>query len=71
MQKEKLVDKIKESGFSNKDVAISLGMNESTFYRKLNRGGDTFTLKEVGGIIKMLNLTGKEAGEIFFEEKLA
>ena len=41
------------------------------FYRKLNRKGADFTIKEVDAISKELNLTWDEVVSIFFSASLS
>ena len=43
-----------------------LGIDESTFYRKLNREGSTFTLAQADIIKRELKLSAKMAQDIFF-----
>lgn len=51
---------------SVKQLAGALGMNESTFYRKIKQKGETFTLDEIKKTIIFLNLDECEKDEIFF-----
>ena len=46
-------------------VAATLGIAETTLYRKLNRNGD-FTRSEIEAIISYLDLDEKNALAIFF-----
>ena len=55
-------------GMSQKQLAEAININESTFYRKIQRGGD-FTRAEINRIINILNIEHPE--DIFFTEKLA
>ena len=61
-----LRDAIKNSNHTIKTLALAIGIDESTFYRKLNRSGSTFTLEQADLIKKELNLSAKKAQEIFF-----
>ena len=68
---ELLKEKIAASGLNIKKVAEMIGIDESTFYRKLKANGETFTVKEVYAIIDFLDIDKSAAGEIFFSQKLA
>lgn len=48
-----------------KDVASMLGINESTFYRKI-RGKSDFTRDEIQKIREYLKMTVEEVEDIFF-----
>ncbi len=68
---ELLKEKIAACGLNIKKVAEMIGIDESTFYRKLKANGETFTVKEVYAIIDILHIDKRDAGEIFFSQKLA
>ena len=68
---ELLKEKIAACGMNVKKVAELIGIDESTFYRKLKANGETFTVKEVYMIIDILNIDTKVAERIFFSQKLA
>ena len=69
------VDRIRsiltEKGISVSDISEKIGINRSTFYRKLNRKGADFTIKEVDAISKEINLTWDEVVSIFFSASLS
>lgn len=71
MNVNKLKGKIVEKQYTISKLADELGINRSTFYRKINKNGDTLTIKEVNMICKILELTNEEAIEIFFNKKVA
>ena len=50
-------------------VARDMGVNRSTIYRKLQRQGESFTVEEVKKLTESLNLTEKEATDIFFSHE--
>ena len=52
-------------------LANSIGMDRATLYRKIVNNGETFTLKEVDGIVKALSLTPDEGMRIFFAQNVA
>lgn len=71
MNVNKLKGKIVEKGMTVERLSNLIGMDRSTFYRKLNNQGETFTVKEVNLIRKHLHLTKDEAMEIFFTNFVA
>lgn len=60
-----------EKKSSIEEVSFILGVNKSTIYRKLQQNGETFTLKEVNVLVKLLNLTDNEIINIFFASNIA
>lgn len=66
----KLKGLIVERGTTQQAVADSIGINRSTFYRKMKNGGD-FTIAEAKKIKEEVPLTDSEAVEIFFGKKVA
>lgn len=56
---------IVEKGTTQEAVAEKIGINRSTFYRRLKNGGRDFTLKEMHSIISFLQLTDHEVNDIF------
>ncbi|EPF1983975.1 XRE family transcriptional regulator [Listeria monocytogenes] len=64
-----LKKKISEKNKSINNVADYLGIDRSTFYRKLQNGGLTFTIREVHKIVDGIPLSKKEATEIFLCKK--
>lgn len=67
----KLKGKIVENGLKVGELALKIGIDRSTFYRKLKNQGDSFTVREVNLICKELKLTKDEAMEIFFTHYVA
>lgn len=55
-------------GMNVNKLSEALGINESTFYRKLKNDGD-FNRSEINTIIKLLDIEDPEP--IFFAEELA
>lgn len=66
----KLKGLIVERGTNQKDVAKAIGMDKSTFYRKMKQGG-TFTIEEAKEITETVPLTDQEAIQIFFGDSVA
>ncbi len=65
----KLKGRIKEKGFTQEDIANSLGINKSTISLRLNNQS-LFVQDEINKIIKLLEIPGEEIKEYFFEEKV-
>lgn len=61
----RLSDKIAQKGLTISALADSIGVNKSTFYRKLNNGGDNFLLWEIESVAKHLGLSQQDIIEIF------
>ena len=67
MQVNKLKGKIVESGKTLEYVASAIGIDRSTFYRKLKAHGNTFTVEEMNKMVQEIPLTTEEAKEIFLD----
>lgn len=67
----KLKGKMVENGINADTLSSLIGIDRSTFYRKLNNHGETFTVKEVNLICKHLKLSKDEAMDIFFTNFVA
>lgn len=59
----KLNGKIAERNITKEALADAIGINRSTFYRRLKTS--TLTIRDVHSICKELSLTANEAVEIF------
>ena len=62
----KLRDAIKNSTHTISSLSNAIGMDESTFYRKLNKNGSTFTIEQADAITRELKLDASIAQSIFF-----
>ena len=62
----KLRDAIKGSTHTISTLSLAIGIDESTFYRKLSKEGSTFTLAQADAIKQELKLSTKAAQDIFF-----
>jgi len=67
----KLKGKMVEKGLNVTMLANELGIDRATLYRKLNNEGATLTIREANRIAEILDLTSKEAVEIFFKGSVA
>lgn len=65
-QRNKLKGKIVEKGKTTNEIAEALGVDRSTYYRKISSEECVFTGKEIQSIIDCLQLTREEMLEIFF-----
>lgn len=63
----RLKGKIIERGNTQENVANAIGMDRTTFYRKLKDGGDKFTIGEIHRIVSAVPLSKDEAIDIFFK----
>ena len=54
-----------ENGFDAISFSSKIGINRSTFYRKLQAKGLTFTVGEVHKIVEALHLSNEETACIF------
>ena len=66
----KLKGKIVEYNTTQEELASMIGIDKSTFYRKMKQNGN-FSIKEVNLIVSALNLSKDEAVSIFFSETVA
>lgn len=57
--------KMSELKVSMEDMAKGIGVDVSTFYRKLKAEGMTFTVGEMHKIVDVLHLSKEEAASIF------
>jgi transcriptional regulator with XRE-family HTH domain len=63
----KLRGRIREKGYTQRDVANAIGKTTGTLSDKLNNKA-TFTMKEVDDICKLLDIPNEEIGNYFFAE---
>jgi len=66
---QKLRGKIVEAGITQEALADMLGVDRSTFYRKVKTEGVTFTIAEVHKIVEVIQLSQQDAIEIFLSNK--
>lgn len=62
---ERIKARMSELGLTVKDVVSDLGIDESTYYRKMANNGKTFSVEQVQRLRILLDLTKQEASEIF------
>lgn len=61
--------KMAEFGYTTKAVAVIIGCNEATLYRKIG-GESDFTRNEIQLLKKAFNLSAIETEAIFFAQQL-
>lgn len=66
-----LKGKIVERQTTQEAVADAVGIDRSTFYRKLKTNGMSFSISEAHKIVAAIPLTMEEAMAIFFDNKVA
>lgn len=64
----KLRGRIVEKGYTQETLAEQLGVDNSTFSRKMKANGAAFTVGQMHKIAELLTLSGKEAAEIFLQD---
>lgn len=64
---ERLRAALQTSGVSIEQASNELGINPTTFYRRLNTQGEKFTVEEVGKLANMLKLNARALQNIFFD----
>lgn len=65
---DKLKGVIVERGKTQEGVARDIGMDRSTFYRRM-KDGQSFTIGEIERLVHALKLTNQEAIDIFLSQK--
>ena len=66
-----LKEYLKKRGISIDQIAKEIGMDRTTFYRKVKMNGAKFTIAEAREIVKALKLSEAEATDIFFTGTVA
>lgn len=57
--------KMTERKMGIEQLAEKIGIDPSTFYRKMRTNGESFTVGQMHQIVNVLNLTHEEAAAIF------
>ena len=66
-----LKGKIVEKNVTQEAVADDIGMDRSTFYRKMKNEGKQFTVEEIQKLRKILELSNDDIIKIFFTQEVA
>lgn len=61
----RLKEKMGQKKMSVEDMALQIGIDPSTYYRKLNTQGESFTISQAKAIAAVLGLSHAEASNIF------
>ena len=67
----RLQNALKKRAVSYEEAARAIGVDRSTFYRRVQREGAKFTVEEVERLSVLLNLSSQEMQDIFFDRELA
>lgn len=62
----KLKGKLSEKAVTQELVADLMGIDKTTFYRKMKNGGSGFTIGEIHKMTDVIPLSKDEAVDIFF-----
>lgn len=57
---------MKEKKITVEEMAVEMGVDKATAYRKFGSGGGKITVSQAQRVARRLDLTGSEAAEIFF-----
>lgn len=68
MNTQVLKGKIVETGTTMEAVSAQIGVDRSTFYRRMKSNGNNFTVEEMKKIASILHLSKDEAISIFFND---
>ena len=63
-----LLQKIKDNDMSIDDFAEAIGMDRSTFYRKIKTDGIKFTVGQMHKTVEVLDLNKTQAENIFLQQ---
>lgn len=61
-----LKEKISEANLTQEKTATMIGIDNSTFIRKMKSDGLSFTIKQMYQLCTVLSLSNEEARNIFF-----
>ena len=68
---EHLKSAMKARGVTVEQAAEHIGVNPATFYRRISREGEKFTVSEVGKLAELLGMDSATLQNIFFDQRLA
>lgn len=70
MNFDKLAQIMKDKNVSHEEISKFIGIDRSTFYRKMNQQSTEFTISQVKMIAKFLNLSEEEFNDIFLGSRV-
>ena len=62
-----LRQKIKDSGKTSDEIAAEIGVNRSTYFRKMAENGEKFSIREMRRLVKTLGISYEDAIRIFLQ----
>lgn len=62
---------MKEKNVTVDAASEAIGINPATFYRRISRDGEDFTVAEVGILAEMLDMSNETMQSVFFVKELA
>ena len=68
---ERLKKTLQDRNITIEQASEHIGVNPATFYRRVSRNGEKFTVTEVGKLAELLDLDALALQNIFFDDKLA
>lgn len=68
---ERLKMAMKEKNITVKQAANAIGIDDATFYRRMQRQGEKLTVTEVGKLAELLSMDNDTMQSIFFEREPA
>ena len=68
---ERLKNALRMRNVTIEQASEHLGVNPVTFYRRINRNGEKFTVAEVAKLAELLDMDAETMQSIFFDKQLA
>ena len=68
---DRLKAAMKVKNITIEQASERIGINPVTFYRRINRDGEKFTVSEVGKLAELLDMDSATMNDIFFDQRLA
>ena len=68
---ERLKTALRENNITVEQASEHIGVNPATFYRRISRDGEKFTVSEVGKLANLLGMDSQTMQDIFFDQRLA
>ena len=68
---ERLKTAMRDRHVTVEQASEHIGVNPATFYRRINRNGEKFTVEEVGKLANLLGMDANAMQDIFFDKQLA
>lgn len=65
---ERLKAALRDKNVTIEQASETLGVNPVTFYRRINKNGESFTVAEVGKLADLLQMNSETMQGIFFDK---